>query len=209
MKTENLEQSEIIPYEYRFGANANQIKVQRYLKQLKKINPNLQKVISDRGAHIIFFNGSLTDNPEVAHLKETLPRGYNGRWFDNQTCDQLSGGYSPNDKAILLKTNGSILQRVLSIDDLLYHELGHCYDYLIGESQYGKKLSELGIVSSAIEKEPFFFKYLNIPEEYVAHSFENFYSDKFQKKSLKEKHPTIFKLLSDIEIKIIDGEEGK
>lgn len=199
----NIEQLTPIRCEYRKGVKFNHPKVQKCFKQLERIPQNLQEIMVDQGAYLVFFHGLITDNPEFAHLKGKRPKG----WQSNYTWDDIWAGHNGQSKAIGIGIDGNY---VCESSEWFLHELGHSFDDRIGEyiswrkffgkqRKQEKSLSKWGDVLQAIALEPFTNEYFEHPREYLANALDLFYTSNETNKQLRINNPTIFKLLSSLQ----------
>ncbi len=192
-------QSRYIRCEYRNGVSPDDAKVQGYLRQLQRVPESLQEIMAKEGAYIVFFNGPMTDNPELAHRKgKVIPRWVELYGDNVSTFDYLSGIHIPKQKAVLMGIHGVY---VPGRRDIFLHELGHSFDDLVGTRMQGMSLSATDKVKGAIQTEPFDIDYCNHPREYVAQTFADLCWNRATRRELRQKHPQIHKLLSEIEKK--------
>lgn len=184
--------------EYRHTTSDNET-ARKFLAEIEKIPDHIQQLIEERGGKIVFFNGSLTDNPEFHKHKGKHPPGWDTKYIWND----FSAGYSLPTKTVFL----GVHRTKYEMRDPSLHEYGHCFDFVIGEYLYNTPISKIPAISDIIQREPFNYSYLNRPREYIANSFEQFYRGEETKKSLKENQPVIHKFLSNIESRIINAQK--
>ena len=190
-----LVQSRYIRCEYRKGASLQDWYVQDSLKQLSRVPVRIQRLMAEGCARIVFFNGPLTDNPEMGNLRGKALFGAQG-----YTWDSLAGGYSSGTDTAFIGVNGKYIG---DRDIALLHELGHLFDFIIGKHVFHRALSESVKVHNAASVEPFPNPYLNQPEEFVAAAFELYYGGIEKRRELLLRHPIIHNFLSDIEREIL------
>ena len=97
---QELAYSDYIQCEYRQGAGPRDELVQKCLRQLQKVPEHLQQIMASEGAYIVFFNGPMTDNREMIHLRGVTPEGGITTW------DHYRGTHCAKTKAILIGVNG-------------------------------------------------------------------------------------------------------
>jgi hypothetical protein len=183
----------MIKYECRNGVGIHNFHVMECLDKLKRVPLNLQEIIGKEGLKIIFFNGPLTKNLEIKRTEYIL------NYYDEDTdWSKIYGIYYPYSKKVFIGIKGNYYPRHFSIKGTFLHEFGHGFDHIVGEHFYNKQISKLKKVRNAIEEEPFYDEYYHIPKEYIANSVKLFYYDSHSREILRKKHPTIFKILNEI-----------
>ena len=153
--------------------------------------------LKERGLVITLFTGQLTQNKELKEFSKTNPRGWGGRY----TYNKVRGCYYPQEKRVFIGLCGDYYDDYCG-EDVLLHEIGHAFDYLIGYKFYRRPLSGLKIVHSMTINEPFSDNnYFNKhADEYIANSFMMFYK---KRDELKSKHPTIYNFINNIEDRLL------
>ncbi|MGD9276890.1 MAG: hypothetical protein PVJ67_06995 [Candidatus Pacearchaeota archaeon] len=186
----SLLESEFIICEYRNGTQPDNVKVQEYLQQLERVPLGLQEIIANEGSYIVFFNGAITDNPEMRHVKGVRPRNW-----DRYTWDNVCAAHDSSSKAILIGIEGDYV----GMDDPFLHEFGHSFDDRVGEHLRSYPMSEWSEVLQALKSEPFPKSYHGHPREYVANSVDLFYRSDRTNRQLSGSNPSMFQLLRELE----------
>jgi len=181
----------LLPIKFRAGANENQVKVKNSIKELKKIPKEIHAILSEMGCCLIYFNGKITDNFEMKKYRGVTPRG----WNEKYTWDNVSSAYFSERKIIFLGMDEIYVDKM----EVTLHEYVHAFDSNVGLYLFGKNLSEMEVVLEAIKKEPFSEKYFENPREYIANSFDLFYSGKKSRMNLKKNHFIIYQFLFKID----------
>lgn len=134
------------PRRYRKGVKANNPRVQEHMRKIERVPDQLQRIIADHGSYIVFFNGPLTDNWEVEHLKGEIPPG----WEDtNHKWEDLRAAYAYFPKAVLIGIEGDYAK---SDSEASLHEYGHSFDDLIGREFYKMPLSSTPKVKDILKR---------------------------------------------------------
>ena len=181
--------SDYIPCEYRQGAGPRDELVQKCLRQLQKVPEHLQQIMASEGAYIVFFNGPMTDNREMTHLRGVTPEGGITTW------DNYRGTHCTKTKAILVGVNGPYGR----FRNPFMHELGHSFDLNVGKYLLGFRLSGVNGVREGLATEPFPRPHLNRQREYLAEAFRKFYLSPKSKQELIEHHTKVYLVISEIE----------
>jgi len=182
-------------YELRNGVKKDSNLVNKRIKMIERIPDSVQLIVDMKDpVTIIFFNGCLTDNPDLLDKKGSKPRGYKTGTLDMvMMCHYKSKLY--------LGVNGDYYDNGT---DYTLHEYGHVFDDKIGNFFYGKPLSSLDKVAEIIKKKEFLLnEYFHHPREFIAFSVYHYYSNNFTKKYLKNNFNEMYELLKEIEEKSI------
>jgi hypothetical protein len=181
-------------YEYnikRFNDRA----IRRQKSHLEKVPDMMQRIVNAKGGKIVFFDGRLTDNPELRHLS-----GQRAYTHINITYDRLPGLFleytDPKTKhrvrKAFLKQNhnhyqvvGSGSHRFENIN-LELHEYGHLFDSAMGR----------------ISQTPAFTRHcprgVN-PSEFFADRFAQFYDCRVSRDDLRYEHSGVYEYFIELE----------
>ncbi len=178
---------------YRNGAHFNNTSIKTCrTKVFNKIPERFIQPMIDHDVYIMFFDGLITDTPEFSHNKGIKARIGKKKY----TWEDVYAAYHFDKKVIALKNNKA--------DFYLLHELGHCFDDIIGRKYFGKSISKT-ISLKTVKSEPFYARemedanYFNINKrEYVANAVDRYFRNKYSRKQLKKNNPTIFKILNSL-----------
>jgi Pro-Pro endopeptidase len=184
---------------FRNGTSLKDEKVWDYHVNIEKVPDKIQYVMEKEGAYLVYFNGAITDHPEMKHAKGKKPRG----WTEGSSWDNLRGVYQNKWKSVMMGNMFSKLRDYLGLEDLALHEYGHSYDSNGGNYLIGKPLSKTKIIKEAIKKRPFEKKYFKHPREFVAKIFDMYYSSKESREKLKKEHKIMYHYLKHIENLIV------
>ncbi len=174
--------------EFRNGASIRDWIVRDNLKSF--LNIPFFNLVNSFGNKIIFFNGDLTDNPELNCLKGLVPRGWN-----KSSWEKAAGIHNLKNKIIFIGVKGNYE----SMEDCGVHESGHCLDVYLGNLISGKPLSETEELNYVLKKEPPKNVYYNIPEEFFADGFDDFYRNYNMRRNMKRKFPMKYNYFKDLE----------
>lgn len=185
-------------YEYnikRFNDSA----IQRQKIHLEKVPDMMQRIVNAKGGKVVFFDGRLTDNPELRHLS-----GKRAYTHINITYDRLPGLFleytDPESKQRIrkafLKQNhnhykvvGSGSHRFENIN-LELHEYGHLFDSAMGQ----------------ISKKPEFTRHCPRgidPSEFFADRFAQFYDSRISRDDLRYEHSGVYEYFIELEKKLL------
>lgn len=152
----------------------------------------LEKAV-DNNIKIKLFEGSLTDNPTVRHLKGVVPRGYTSK----KTWDDVPG--IGGAKLVLVKIGSSEKGSGHSSVNLELHELAHSLDrHVYGEIRYDAEFLRIWKLESRLLF-PGRAYFLNYPEEFFAESFAMYYLGGTQAILLKEASPQTFHFIKKLD----------
>ncbi|MBN2544336.1 MAG: hypothetical protein JXB50_00980 [Spirochaetes bacterium] len=182
-------------YEYRNGVKENSKLVKKRIKMIEKIPDSVQEIVDNQGRIIIvFFNGCLTDNPDLISKKGVKPRGYIHGTFDKvMMCHYKS--------KLFIGVEGDYYD---DGNDYTLHEYGHIYDDRAGSFFYGKPLSSLENVKNIINKKKYLLdKYYHHPREFIAFSVQNYYYSNYTRRYLKNRFHEIYEILKELEVKSV------
>jgi hypothetical protein len=181
-------------YEYnikRFNDSA----IQRQKSHIEKVPDMLQRVVNAKGGKVVFFDGRLTDIPELRHLS-----GKRAYTHTNITYDRLPGLFleytDPYTKQRVRKAYlkqdhnhyqvvGSSGYRYENIN-LELHEYGHLFDSAMGK----------------ISQTPAFIRHCPRgvdPSEFFADRFAQFYDCRVSRDDLKYEHSGVYEYFIKLE----------
>ncbi|RHW42272.1 toxin [Neobacillus notoginsengisoli] len=184
----SLEKIIFLPEEPFHIAEASQI-----VNRLATLPAPLLSKIDKAGISVRLFEGKLTDNPSVKHLKGVTPRGYKG----GATWDDVPGIGGSN--VVLVKIGASEIGKGHGSVNLELHELAHSIDNKV----YGH-LTQKESFKKVWEQErdslfPGRDYFLLYPEEYFAEAFALYYLDGETNALLKEKAPLTYEMIKDLD----------
>ena len=186
------------PVEYRNGVNPQDPRVLKHMAEIEKVPDQIQRLIADKGGYIVFFNGPLTEQPEMQHCKgQQTPN-----WPDGTTWDAMIGCY--NDKIVFLGIDGNYIgYRDISIHEygnISLHEYGHSIDEVIGQMIFGMPLSLTPIAEKILKENKKLREfYKGIPEEFIAFAVNEFYQSPYKRDSLIDYSLDSARLIKGIE----------
>lgn len=163
------------------------------ITRISSLPSSLLEKLANNGIRMRLFTNQLTDQPEAAHLKGVMPRGYTHTTWDD--VPGMGGG-----RTVLVKVGSSEMGMGHDSMNLELHELAHSVDSIV--------LSE---ISQSNEFEPIWRAeanqlfpgrdyFLDYPEEYFAETFTlYFYNDETRMK-LFEKAPLTYEFFKQLEL---------
>ncbi|WP_075982028.1 anthrax toxin lethal factor-related metalloendopeptidase [Bacillus massilinigeriensis] len=167
-------------------------KAAEIISRIDRLPTTLLTKIKDKGIVIKLFNGKLTDNPTVRHLKGVSPRGYIG----GHTWDDVPG--IGGSKTVLVKIGYSNKGMDHGSVNLELHELAHSIDrHVFNNIRYQK-----GFLNIWGEEKYLLFPgqtyFLSFPEEYFAECFALYYLGGEYRELLLEKAPKTYKFIKSL-----------
>lgn|GEM_PF-6508232 len=181
-------------YEYHIK-RFNERAIKRQKSHLEKVPDMMQRIVNAKGGKVVFFDGRLTDNPELRHLS-----GKRAYTHSDITYDHLPGLFieykDPKTKhrirKAFLKQNhnhykviGSGIHRFENIN-LELHEYGHLFDSAMGR----------------ISQTPAFTRHCPRsvdPSEFFADRFAQFYDSRVSRDDLKYEHFGVYEYFIKLE----------
>ncbi|UAC46961.1 toxin [Bacillus aquiflavi] len=139
------------------------------------------------------FEGKLTDNPTVKHLRGQTPRGYEKigtKW------DEVPG--IGGSKLILVKIGHSEKGKSHGSINLELHELAHSIDrYLYNEIRHQEDFQKIWKEErgAVFPNNAYFLKY---PEEYFAESFAMYHLNEQTNSNLKKNAPKTYAFIQNL-----------
>lgn len=165
----------------------DQIAAESMITRIEEIHFNILTKLADQQVKVKLFNGKLTDELLLSHLRGVVPKGWEGT---GKTWDDVPGsggsllvaariGYSGKGNG-----HGSV--------NLELHEIGHSVDRRLFQSISGSfKFKEIWDE----EKQRLFLGrnyFLNHPEEYFAEAFAMYYLGEMTRGQLKFMAPKTY-----------------
>jgi hypothetical protein len=169
-------------YEYHIK-KLNDRAIRRQKSHLEKVPDMMQRLVNARGGKVVFFDGRLTDNPELRHLS-----GKRAYTHTEITYDRLPGLFleytDPKTKHRIRKA-----YRFENIN-LELHEYGHLFDSAMGK----------------ISQTPAFTRHcprgVN-PSEFFADRFAQFYDCRISRDDLKYEHSGVYEYFIELERQLL------
>lgn len=162
------------------------------MQSIYKLPSSLLTKLVENDVKIKLFNGKLTDNASVAHLKGIKPRGYK----QNATWDDVPGMGGSHTVYVKIgasdKGNGhgsvnlELHELAHSIDHIVYRDLSNNHKFMIIWSQE---------VQILFPNQPYFTNY---PEEYFAEAFAMYYVNQEQSQRLKSLAPQTYSYIKPL-----------
>lgn len=153
----------------------------------------LLEKIKDNGIRLKIFTDQLTDQPEAAHLKGVLPRGYTTTTWDD--VPGMGGG-----RTVLVKAGSSDMGMGHDSMNLELHELAHSIDSIIlsyrSQSEEFKQIWREEVAHVFPGRDYF----LDYPEEYFAETFTLYYYDEEMRSRLYTNAPKTFAFFEQLEL---------
>ena len=156
------------------------------IQSINKLPSSLLSKLIENNVKIKLFNGKLTDNASVAHLKGIKPRGYG----NDATWDDVPG--MGGSHTVFVKIGASDKGNGHGSVNLELHELAHSVDHIVYRDLYNNHnflniwKQEVGILF------PNNSYFNNYSEEYFAEAFAMYYVNLEQNKRLKELAPQTY-----------------
>lgn len=181
-------------YEYhikRFNHRA----IQRQKSHLEKVPDMMQRIVNAKGGKVVFFDGRLTDNPELRHLSgkraythidityDRLP-GLFFEYTDPKTKHRIRKAYLKQNHNHY-KVAGSGRHR-FEVINLELHEYGHLFDSAMGK----------------ISQTPAFVRHCPRgidPSEFFADRFAQFYDSRVSREDLRYEYSGVYRYFIELE----------
>lgn len=190
------------PVEYRSGVNPNDPKVLFHLAEIQKIPDQIHKLIASGGGRIVFFNGILTDQPEMVDVRgKHVPN-----WPKGTTWDVMNGGYDSESKIAFIGIDGDFEVDDNLEDKLALHEYGHEFDHLVGIAIFGSPISLNSRYKEIFRVPPNSRRYFSNSREFLAESVRLFYQSKITRNRLIDSWKNSAYFLKGIEEWVADYE---
>ncbi|RWR10384.1 toxin [Siminovitchia fortis] len=183
-----LKDAVILPEEEFDGEEAANI-----IKRLDLLPKSILSDIKKNGIKIILFEGKLTDQPYVEHLKGKVPRGYP----ETVLWDDLPG--AGGSQYVFVKIGSSEKGKGHGSVNLEYHELAHSLQrFSYNDDKTDKELTEVWKqeASSLFPKRDYFLDY---KEEYFAECFAYYFYSEHTREQLKVKAPKMYNFLNSLQ----------
>lgn len=160
--------------------------------RISSLPDSLLEKIKDNGIRVKIFTNQLTDQPEAAHLKGVLPRGYTNTTWDD--VPGMGGG-----KTVLVKAGSS--DRGMGHDsmNLELHELAHSVDSIVlSNRSQSKEFTQIwqGEANRLFPGRDYFLDY---PEEYFAEAFTLYFYHEETRRHLYTHAPRTYAFLEELE----------
>ena len=162
------------------------------IQTINQLPPSLLAKLVENDVNMKLFNGELTQNASVAHLKGIQPRGYE----EGATWDKVPG--MGGTHTVFVKIGASDKGNGHSSVNLELHELAHSIDHIVYGDLYNKpKFLHIWKqeVSILFPNLPYFTNY---SEEYFAEAFAMYYVNQEQKQRLKERAPKTYSYIKSL-----------
>lgn len=162
------------------------------IKTINQLPPSLLARLVENDVKIKLFNGKLTDNANVAHLKGIKPRGYQA----GSTWDDVPG--MGGSHTVYVKIGASNKGNGHSSVNLELHELAHSIDHVVYGDLYNnpKFLKIWNQEVSILFPNVSYFN--NYSEEYFAEAFAMYYVNQEENQRLKELAPKTYSYIKSL-----------
>lgn len=170
----------------------NQLEAAKVVGRLSRLPDQLLEQIDKQGITVKLFEGKLTDNPTVSHLRGAIPRGYKSK----TTWDEVPG--IGGGKTVLVKIGHSEKGKGHGSINLELHELAHSIDhYILKDVKYHRSFLDKWEKERSVlfPGQPYF---LLFPEEYFAETFAMYYFNSETKKILYERAPQTYEFIKQL-----------
>lgn len=165
----------------------------RIINRIALLPDSMLEKTAEHNIKIKLFEGNLTDNPSVRHLKGVIPRGYES----GKTWDDVPG--IGGSKLVLVKIGSSQRGHGHGSVNLELHELAHSLDrYVYGGIREDERFEQIWRKESSLLF-PGQSYFLDYPEEYFAEAFAMFYIGGIPARLLKQKAPRTFEYIDSLE----------
>ncbi|HZG70399.1 MAG TPA: hypothetical protein VEY51_02600 [Chondromyces sp.] len=163
------------------------------ISNLDHVPSSLLEKAADIGIKVILFNGELTSQPALAHLKGKVPRGYINK---ETTWDDVPG--AGGTKNVYAKIGHSDKGQGHGSINLELHELAHSLDRYVYTDPY-QNLAFTAIWKEEANKlfpgQPYFLDY---QEEYFAETFAMMYLNENTRSILRQRAPKTYKYFASL-----------
>lgn len=170
--------------------------------RVMKISPRILGNIYNAGVRIKFCNCPITDEPEYAHLKGQVPRGWE---YTGKTWDHVPGAGGTETPIARIGYSNPSFKTGHSACNLELHELAHTIDNYISGGYYGYEyaISETSnfkkIWKSEVRKLLDDSYYIDNVDEYFAETFAMYYLGDKTRGLLLKKAPKTHDFMVDLE----------
>lgn len=170
----------------------NEKEVLEIIETLDQLPHPILEAAYNKNIKIVLFQGRLTDQKEVSHLKGKTPRGYH----DSIVWDDVPG--IGGGKKVFVKIGSSDKGKGHGSVKLEYHELAHSlYNHVFNDKQTKEVIHILWQ-----QEAPILFPgqryFIDYQEEYFAECFALFFSSQETREVLKKKVPKTYQFFLSI-----------
>lgn len=162
------------------------------ITRISSLPDSLLKKIAASGIRVRLFTGQLTDQPEAAHLKGVMPRGYTNTTWDD--VPGMGGG-----RTVYVKVGCSDIGMGHDSVNLELHELAHSIDSIVLSNRSHSGLFEPIWQAEANQLFPGRDYFLHHPEEYFAEAFTLYFYHAETRKKLYEEAPMTYEFFKQLE----------
>lgn len=173
----------MLPIELRSGLSIEHPIVNFHLEQILRSPASIIGGVRKCGGRMVFFNGQLTENPELQTLAGIRVPGRE----DGATWDCVGGIFHPDIKAGFVGVEGEYDTRGFEARTGI-HEFAHLVSYLLGTEMYGTPLAstprfkrirkqQMPYLVHQARNVPGFAKYHEDAEEFFGLSYELYFGD--------------------------------
>ena len=163
------------------------------ITRISSLPASLLEKIADKGIRMKLFMNQLTDQPEAAHLKGIMPRGYTNTTWDD--VPGMGGG-----RTVLVKVGCSEMGMGHDSMNLELHELAHSVDSIIlSDRSHSDEFKPIWQVE-ANRLFPGRDYFLNHPEEYFAEAFTLYFYHDETRRELYEEAPLTYEYFKQLEL---------
>ncbi len=196
---------EVIP-NYKLNVREkDQKSIDNILDILENVPDTYQKAVNDYGGTVEIFDGKITDNESMRHLKGKKIRGseHISNWDNHQAS------HVPYEKKILIKQNYSHFSPCINLE---LHEYGHITDSALGNISYKGEFKKIfedynrnGIIEFSIGSK---YQRDNI-REFFAESFAKYYFSDKSRENLEKNYKEIYGYFNNLEKKFTESYNPK
>ncbi|WP_455662936.1 anthrax toxin lethal factor-related metalloendopeptidase [Pradoshia sp.] len=163
------------------------------ITRISSLPASLLSKIANNGIRVRLFTNQLTDQPEAAHLKGVMPRGYTKTTWDD--VPGMGGG-----RTVLVKVGCSEMGMGHDSMNLELHELAHSVDSLILSDRSHSDEFKLIWQLEAHQLFPGRDYFLDHPEEYFAEAFALYFYLEETRQKLYEEAPLTYEFFKQLEL---------
>ncbi|WP_371069185.1 toxin [Sediminibacillus sp. JSM 1682029] len=168
----------------------NPAAVTRMVTRLNHIDRSLLQLMAAQQVKVRLFEGRLTDEPLLYHLKWKQPRG----WRQDTTWEEVPG--AGGGWLVSAKIGASLPGNGHGAFNLELHETGHTIYRLLGTVPRLAEQMEQNWKEEAAKLFPGDDYFLTYPSEYFSEVFAYYYAGKASKQTVSEKAPKTYRFFT-------------
>ncbi len=185
----------VLPQQEITAKSRNPKKIEEIINYLENVPDSIQQRCNEFGGYIVIFDGKITDQEGLKHLKGKKPEFYS----EESTWDDVNGLYNHLTKRVFINQNHE------SQDSVELHEYGHLVDNAFRGISRKKEFKEI-FEEYKKEKTWFIFTIGNnmtwhesrSPTEFFAECFRKYYQSGYTREELKDDFPKAHKCIETL-----------